>query len=291
MENQKTWSKNRYGKKHAACRFCRWTPLLFISIVALTCVISSKAQSPEKLSEEQKRDFLLNAEIVGSKRIGRGTTGAYRLTLSNGSVGQDASFQSIDKYKPYVKFPDGTRETNFRDSYKYNIAAFELAKLLGIADMIPVTVERNWKGKTGSLSWWLPSKMDEGQRMKKRLSSPDPQGWNKQMHKIRVFVELVYDTDRNEGNILISEDWHVWMIDFTRAFRTHKTLKDPRNLVHCDRSLLQKLQELEATELERKAGRWLNGAEIEGVMARRDKIVAHLQGLIADQGESSVLYD
>lgn len=265
--------------------------IALVLIGAFACVISLQAQNPEELSGEQKRDFLLNAEIVGSKRIGKGTTGAYRLTLSNGTVVQDASFQSVDTYKPSVKFPDGTREKNFRDSYKYNIAAFELAKLLGIADMLPITVERKWKGKTGSLSWWLPSKMDEGQRLKKRLNSPDPQAWNRHMHKIRVFVELVYDTDRNEGNILISEDWHVWMIDFTRAFRTHTTLKDPRNLIHCDRRLLQKLRDLDAAELARRTGNWLNNAEIDGVMARRDKIVSHLEALIARQGESSVLYD
>ena len=34
-------------------------------------------------------------------------------------------------------------------------AAFGLAELLGLDDMMPVTVERRWNGKRGALSWWL----------------------------------------------------------------------------------------------------------------------------------------
>jgi hypothetical protein len=47
-------------------------------------------------------------------------------------------------------------ELNFVDSYKFNIAAYQLAELLGLNDMLPVYVERKWHGDTGSLSWWLP---------------------------------------------------------------------------------------------------------------------------------------
>jgi len=43
---------------------------------------------------------------------------------------------------------------------------------------------------------------------------------------MRVFSQLVYDTDRNLGNVLISEDWHLWMIDFTRAFRNNPWLEN-----------------------------------------------------------------
>ena len=38
-------------------------------------------------------------------------------------------------------------ELDFVDSYKYNIAAYELAELLGMDDMLPVYVERKWQGR------------------------------------------------------------------------------------------------------------------------------------------------
>jgi hypothetical protein len=268
---------------------CRFTALL--GMTASLFAVSLNAQNPENLTEEQMRDFLLKAKVVSSKQIGKGVTNPYRLTLSNGGMVHDASFQSVDEYKAYKQFDNGKTEMNFRDSYKYNIAAFELAKLVGLGDMMPVTVERNWNGKKGALSWWLPVKMNEEKRLSQHLQSPNPEDWNKQMHKLRVFTELVYDTDRNAGNILISEDWHIWMIDFTRAFRLYNTLGNPGNLVKCDRTLLQKLRQLDTAELKHRTKNWLSNSEIKGIMARRDKIAALFENLIANKGEKEVLYD
>ena len=50
------------------------------------------------------------------------------------------------------------------------------------------------------------------------------------MYKIRVFDQLVYDTDPNLTNVLIGEDWKIWRIDFSRAFRLDKNLKKPEGL-------------------------------------------------------------
>jgi hypothetical protein len=46
-------------------------------------------------------------------------------------------------------------------------------ELLGVEDILPVYVERKWNGDTGSLSWWLPVKMDEAERRKQKLFAPD----------------------------------------------------------------------------------------------------------------------
>ncbi len=68
--------------------------------------------------------------------------------------------------------------------------------------------------------------MDEQERQKQKLSAPDADGWNKQMYRIRVFDELVYDTDPNLTNVLIGEDWKIWRVDFSRGSRLSKDLKD-----------------------------------------------------------------
>jgi hypothetical protein len=248
-------------------------------------------QDPEKLSEEQMRDFLLKAKIVNAKPAPKGVTSPSRLTLSNGTITHDAGFQQVDEYKPYMQLDNGTTEMNFRDKYQYDIAAYELAKLLGLGDMMPVTVERKWKGNPGALSWWLTSMMDEKQRLEKHIDVPNPEAWYKQVHKMTVFEKLVYDTDRNRTNVLITADWHLFMIDFSRAFRLYTTLKDPKDLVQCDRQLLQKLRQLNAAEVTEKTKKWLNKAEIKGLMARRDKIVALFDDLIAKKGETQILYD
>jgi hypothetical protein len=133
--------------------------------------------------------------------------------------------------------------------------------------------------------------MDEVERHKQKLTAPDPEAWNNQMYRMRVFDQLVADTDVNLTNVLIGEDWKLWRIDFGRAFRVNKDLKDPsKELVRCDRQLLEKLKALDANAVAEKTNHYLTKDEVKAVMARRDKIVAQFQKLIAEKGENEVLY-
>jgi hypothetical protein len=110
------------------------------------------------------------------------------------------------------------------------------------------------------------------------------------MYRIRVFDQLVYDTDDNLTNVLIGEDWKIWRIDFTRAFRIAHDIQTPKNLVRCDRQMFSKLKTLDGGELATKTKGFLTKSEVGAVMARRDKIVAYFQKLIAAKGEDAVLY-
>ncbi len=264
--------------------------VLSLTVLLLAAASFLVATDEPNLTKEQIREFLLTAQVVKSKQTSKGVTSPWRLTLSDGKLTHDAAFQAVDESKTMMQLASGGAEINFVDSYRYDLAAYELAELLGLDDMMPVTVERKWNGQKGALSWWLPWKWDEGMRIKQKLRPPDPESWNKQMHKMWVFAQLVYDTDRNMGNILISEDWKIWMIDFTRAFRLHSDLQDPKILVQCDRQLLEKLKQLDANVVAQKTRGHLNKWEIKALMARRDKIVAHFQKLIAQKGESAILY-
>ena len=265
------------------------------SFVVLACVILSLAMpaaDESALTKDQIKQFLQTAEVIKNKPSSKGVTHPWRLTLSNGTITHDASFQGVDEHKAENKLESGKVEIGFVDSYKYNIAAYQLAELVAMDDMLPVYVERKWEGKAGSLSWWLPVKMDEADRLEKKIAVPDAYKarWNEQMAKIRVFDELVYDTDANLTNVLIGEDWTIWRIDFTRAFRVNKDLRAPKDLVKCERQLFDKLKSLSADELADKTKKYLTKAEVNAVMARRDKIVATFQALIAAKGESEVLY-
>jgi hypothetical protein len=204
------------------------------------------------LTVEQMEHFLRSAKVIGSKQSKKGLSSPPRLTLSDGTLTHDASFQSINEFEPLKKFDDGSTEINFRDSYHYNIAAYEIAKMLGLGDMMPVYVERKWNGKSGSLSWWLSIRMDEADRFLKKIPVPDVDAWNHQMYKIRVFSALLYDKDRNLTNVLIGDDWKLYMIDFTRAFRLRTDLPHPGDLVKCDRHLLDKLRQLNKDDVMQK---------------------------------------
>ena len=264
--------------------------LIFAAVVCLTCQLFAVASDEPTLTKEQIKHFLLTAKVVNSREAKKGITHTLRLTLSDGTVTHDASFQALDEHKHEMKLATGGVELNFVDSYKYNLAAYALAELLGMDDMLPVYVERKWKGNPGSLSWWLPVKMDEAERYKRKLTAPDADAWNNQMYKIRVFDQLVADDDVNLTNVLIGESWKIWRIDFGRAFRPNKELKSPGELVRCDRQLLKKLKALDANALTENTKRYLTKDDVKAVMARRDKIVALFEKLIAEKGENQVLY-
>jgi len=265
-------------------------PLLLIVVASLLLPFAGSAADHAPLTKEQIKQFLQTAEVIKSKQTSKGVTHPWRLTLSDGTITHDASFQAIDVHKAEMRLESGRSEIDFNDSYRFNIAAYELAELVGLDNMLPVYVERKWQGKSGSISWWLPVKMDEAERLEKKIEVPDPDKWNNQMYRIRVFDELVYDSDPNLTNVLIGEDWTVWRVDFSRAFHKNKELPAPKNLVKCDRELFEKLKALNADELTEKTKRYLVKDEVKAVMARRDKIVATFQTLIAQKGEKEILY-
>jgi hypothetical protein len=255
--------------------------------------IATQQLTPEQqqqLTKDQMRQLMLKGKVVKSRQTSKGITQPWRLTLTDGKLTHEAIFQSVDQRKTSMQLANGRTEINFVDSYKYNIAAYVLAELLGIDDMVPMHVERRWNGNVGALSWVVPVAMDEGERLSKKISSPNADAWNRQMYKLRVFDELVYDTDANLTNFLISPDWKIWRVDFSRAFRLHPDLQNAKNLVKCDRQLLEKLKALNEKEVQDKTKNFLTTLEVRGLMARRDKIVAHFQKLVAEQGESQVLY-
>ncbi len=264
----------------------------WVSAAVVCLVLSSllEAASDPALTNDQIAQFLLTAKVVRSAGSSKGVTQTVRLTLSDGKLTHDASFQTVDEHRTSMRFANGRTELNFADSYKYNIAAYRLAELLGLGDAVPVYVERRWEGKVGSLSWWLPVKMDEGERLRRHLTIPDPDAWNRQMHRIRVLDQLVYDTDDNLTNVVITEDWKIWRIDFSRAFRLSRELQSTKDLAQCERQLLARLKTLDGVQLAVRTKGFLTKGEVEAVLVRRDKIVAHFQKLIAEKGEDAVLY-
>jgi hypothetical protein len=274
----------------------RYRALLLAALVCLataTFIVAAQEASSSaepNLTEDQKEEFLQHAKVMASHQLGKGITHPWRLTLNDGNLTHDAAFQPVDEHKSVMTFSDGRTELNFVDSYRYDVAAYQLAKLLGVDNQIPVTVERKWNGQTGALSWWIPWKWDEAMRTQQGVHPPDPDGWNQQMYRIRVFDELVYDTDPNLTNVLITADWKVWRIDFTRAFRLYPNLRDTKNLVMCDRQLLEKLRQLDASTVLEKTKPFLTKSEVKALMARREKILNHIQQLVAQKGEGAVLY-
>jgi hypothetical protein len=268
----------------------QWRMVRFVILVGLLSARIVAAADEPALTKDQMKQFLLTAKVIKSGPAHKGITNTLRLTLTDGTITHEAHFQPVDEHAATKEMASGRMEMNFVDSYKYNIAAYELAAMLGLDDMVPVYVQRKYEGKTGSFGWWLPVKMDEADRLKQKIPVPDPDSWNKQMYRVRVLDQLVYDTDANLTNVMIGEDWKIYRIDFSRAFRVYKDLQSAKDLVQCDRQLFAKLKALDGNELAVRTKGFLNKQEVQAVMSRRDKIVDHFQKMIAEKGENEILY-
>jgi len=253
-------------------------------------VLCSALYADGTLTPDQIERFLKDANVVAAKPIGKGVTRPWRLTLSDGVTTHDAAFQSVDRKGERARFKDGKVERGFRDYYGYNIAAYRLARLLGYDDLVPVSIERSWRGEVGAYTWWVNKKWDEDERQKAGVEPIDKPAWEQQLYRARVFTALVDDTDRNLGNQLVTEDFHLWLIDFTRAFRQTTSIKNPAYLRRIDRSLFDRMRTLTDREITKALLPHVGTDEVRALLSRRDALVAHFTQIAAERGDTLVFY-
>ena len=256
--------------------------LAIASLVASTAALqrvqaqTGPAATTPVLSLAEQEAFLAKSKIVRTRGVNVGVTGTVRATLTDGRITHDASIQTIDEFRQRFESDRGT-EFNFRDSWRYNVAAYRLDRLLDLG-MIPPSVERRYNGKPASFTWWVDDVlMDEGARLKSKIDAPDSTQWNEQMWHVRLFDQLIYNIDRNLGNLVIDKQWRIWMIDHSRAFRLFDVPKTPGNLAKCDRAVLERLKALDTATLIAATKDYLTPSEINMLLKRRDFIVQHVE--------------
>lgn len=234
-------------------------------------------------------EFLRTAKVVAHKDVGVGVTRPMKLELSDGQVTLSALWKTVDeRRRGIVRLADGTIERNFRDSYEFEIAAYELDKLIG-TNLVPPTVTRRWRGKSGALQLWIQDATTDFDRREQNIQVPNALRWNRQVYNIQLFRCLTYDIDyKNARNTLIDPDWRLWAIDSSRSFRTKKELVDT-TLDHFSRTVLANLRELDFDTLKERIGNWVADDRIRAILARRDLIVARAAELAAERGEGAVL--
>jgi len=271
----------------------RWWTLAAAALALLSSpLVPAQEPTPQQaraLTCDEIETFLKVAKVGRQREIPVGVTVPLRATLDNGSLRHDAAIQTADIREASYTTARGT-ELNFRDTWKCNVAGYELAKMLEL-NMVPPYVERRVNGGPASFSWWVNDTMMEQDRVQKKLTPPDVASWNDQMQAGHLFRELIGDSDFNVTNTLITKDWRVWLIDFSRAFRLAKTPQFPGEVTRVDRKLLANLRALNRETVQRKLNAWLGKAEIDAMMARRDVLVGLLDKQMATKGEPAVLYD
>jgi len=243
---------------------------------------------PVSLDTRDEREAFLAKARVATDAPADGRL-SWRAGLDDGTRRHDAS----------VVTEDGTGPT--RRNYRFNVAAYELDKLLGL-NLVPPTVERPVDGRPASVTWWLDDiAMSEVDRRRKGIEPPNADNWSRQVQAVRVFDELISNTYRDTApplylnsvwdNLLITTDWTVWITDHTGAFRTRQELQDPDSVVRCPRTVLGRLRELNRERLQLALRRYLSAQQLDALEVRRALLVRHLDDQIGRRGEAVVLYD
>jgi hypothetical protein len=234
-------------------------------------------------------EILKSGRIAKTKDLPEGVTLPKKATLEFNGEQHFGVWKNIDEGPVPTKQLDSGVELQFQDSWRTEVAAYELDKLIGLG-MVPATVQRQFDGKQGSMQFFVDSVMDEEQRLKKKLQPPSQVFWNQQVAKTRLWDNLIYNTDRNMGNLLITSDWQIRLIDHSRTFRPFDQLKDPKQLTMFSRTLLANIKQLDEPMLKEHLGKYLSPAQINGLLKRRDAIIALADKMVAEKGAGAVLY-
>lgn len=250
--------------------------------------------TPEELGERAYwEEFLKTGEIINSQEIGEGVTKPIRLYLKKG----DREASGI------WKNPKGTQEGSL-DSWHYEISAYQMDKLLEL-NMVPPTVEREFKGKKGSLQLWVEAEFSLLDIMEKKIPMPssgsDLDNTQKAKYLARAFDSLIANEDRTQQNIFYTKDWRVILIDHSRSFRSSnkftKQLIFGRNGIQGNkpfrqlpREFVKKIKALDFNAIKEAVGPYLKKKEIKAILARKKLLLDEIDEMIREKGEENVLY-
>jgi len=272
---------------------------LFVFLILIFILVSqfqSFAQfKQEELAERAKwEEFLKTAKIVAFGQPwnkSEAVTEPWELTLEKNGV----------RRKAVWKNPEGLQK-GYLEGWRYEIAAYRLDKLLGL-NMVPPTVEKNFRGDKGSCQLEVKYKMMYRQKVKDKIDIPPEKvrGYNRATYMQRAFDNLIANEDRNMGDILLTEDWRLILVDHSRSFRTYKKFtknliftkkhkSGPKLMKMLPRAFVKKLKSLNFELIKNAMGEYLTEKEINAVFARRDLILKEINRLIKDYGENKVLY-
>lgn len=270
--------------------------VLFFFIISLGFYFQSLAQfTPEELAERPKWEkFLQEAKIVSySKDFSEreAVTEPWTLVLEKDGVTRRALWKN----------PEG-RLKGFLDSWKCEIAAYRLDKLLGL-NMVSPTVEKRFQSNKGSCQLMSENVIMLRTKQEEKIKTPSYriEPLNRATYLQRAWDNLVANEDRNIGDILYTEEWRMILIDHSRAFRSSKKYTKnlifdekykggPKLMKQLPRAFVEKLKSLNFEQIRDAVGEYLTDKEINAVLIRRDLIIDWLNKRIEKLGEEKVFY-
>lgn len=211
---------------------------------------------------QEIEEYLKTAECVSIEPLGPNK--AARCTFRPGGPVARMAWRSL---------PPGTYR-GFWESYKAEIAAYELDKLLRM-DMVPPTVERQLQGHNGAAQLWVENVL--GVKAAESPVEANRADWEDQLARMTMFDDLIGNRDRNQGNILRDAGWNLILLDHSRAFGVGTEL--PRKLSRIDQGYWARIESLTRNQLDAALRAWLSDAEIGAILDRRERMRTEIRSL------------
>jgi hypothetical protein len=230
-------------------------------------------------------EFLRSARVVSREEIGVGINRMDKLLVEKDGVQAHAIFRDVDEEEEGVRL-GGRLYRRFKDSYTGECAAYAVAQLFGV-DNVPPTVPRALRGRDGCMQIWVEKTRDQDAA---DFAPPEPLAWVKQTWGMSAFDNLIFNVDRNAGNMLAGEDYHLWLIDHTRAFQPESQLLSPDSVKRISRRAWGLLHEITGEELAEATRRFLDPGQVMALAKRRELLIERIQSLVDEHGEDAVLY-
>jgi hypothetical protein len=244
--------------------------------------LAQSVRTSENAEQKELEEFLKSARIMSvEKNAAAGRGAAWRISLRDAGGSRRGFFKYVNIRRPQIS----------PISFKYELAAYTLSKLLQVP-VIPPVVERDIEGKKGSLQIYLDNCISEAERRKAGVSAAfDPRNLQDALDELVILESLVF-CDRNINDILIHKDsGRVCRVDFAEAFDPSPRLPAEARIARCSRRLYAGLRNLVPAGAEAVLKPYLNDAEIKGLLTRRTHILELLNTRIAAEGEAAVLFD
>lgn len=224
----------------------------------------------------EMEDYLRAAVVTKLEEIGLGVTRPRRAYLAPGGLVDRMAWKTI---APGI-------HSGYWESYKSEIAAYELDKLLGL-DMIPPTVERQVNRESGAaIMWASPAKSFKDLGGPPTPPSDKVTKWNRQLIQAKMLDNLIANIDPNLGNWLVDPSWNLILIDHTRSFTTQKDMVHVMTRV--DHELWERMKALTVESLTPPLKKWIGNREIRAIIERRDRMQTVIDKLVATKGEAAV---
>ena len=129
-------------------------------------------------NDDEVMEFLETASVIGRTDIGTGIHRFKKLTLEKSGVRAHAIFRDVDITERDARV-GGRYYRVFRDSYRFECAAYELGRLIGILNIPPVVLRRI-RRTDGGLQLWIEDVRDEDDET---FKPPDAMAWVRQIQR------------------------------------------------------------------------------------------------------------